>query len=288
MRQTNRAMLWLTSITNSHNTIWDFICKLFANSAGGQSVSVRLLTLKESDKSWCKQIVNIYKYINNKNSLSSTSHSPALFPGPSLGNTNMETILSSTCSVVSQVNSPISPGKYRADPNGGMGKTFFTFNYKEGLKLAHKSHSLHRIIAEVTLTMKIATYLTGLVFLRTWIRTFLTTVWTLESRQMFFFLRKYLNIVISTKMILFSWTCKFLIVALGLVGIFEFSQEFLWLKVTKIHYQWLTVQKKIFLSVLIPTCDWHICLISLQFQTKTSQFIFAEIRSGRNICKVII
>ena len=105
----------------------------------------------------------------------------------------METILSSTCSVVSQVNSPISPGKYRADPNGGMGKTFFTFNYKEGLKLAHKSHSLHRIIAEVTLTMKIATYLTGLVFLRTWIWTFLTTVWTPhisgllpESRQMFF------------------------------------------------------------------------------------------------------
>ena len=77
-----------------------------------------------------------------------------------------------------------------------MGKTFFTFNYKEGLKLTHKSHSLHRIIAEVTLTMKIATYLTGLVFLRTWIRTFLTTVWTPhisgllpESRQMFFFTR---------------------------------------------------------------------------------------------------
>ena len=73
------------------------------------------------------------------------------------------------------------------------GNTFFTFNYKEGLKLTHKSHSLHRIIAGVTLTMKIATYLTGLVFLRTWIWTFLTTVWTPsisgrlpESRQMFF------------------------------------------------------------------------------------------------------
>lgn len=71
--------------------------------------------------------------------------------------------------------------------------TFLTFNYKEGLKLTHKSHSLHRIIAGVTLTMKIATYLTGLVFLRTWIWTFLTTVWTPhisgllpESRQMFF------------------------------------------------------------------------------------------------------
>lgn len=139
--------------------------------------------------------------------------------------------------------------------------------------------------------MKIATYLTGLVFLRTWIRTFLTTVWTLESRQMFFFLRKYLNIVISTKMILFSWTCKFLIVALGLVGIFEFSQEFLWLKVTKIHYQWLTVQKKIFLSVLIPTCDWHICLISLTFQTKDITIYLAEIRdssSEKIFLKVLI
>ena len=92
-------------------------------------------------------------------------------------------------------------------------------------------------------------------------------------------------------MILFSWTCKFLIVALGLVGIFEFSQEFLWLKVTKIHYQWLTVQKKIFLSVLIPTCDWHICLISLTFQTKDITIYLAEIRdssSEKIFLKVLI
>ena len=71
----------------------------------------------------------------------------------------------------------ISCGKYRHIlSNVGVGEAYFTFNYKEGLKLAHKSHSLHRIIAEVTLTMKIATYLSGLVFLRTWTWTFLTTV----------------------------------------------------------------------------------------------------------------
>ena len=95
-----------------------------------------------------------------------------------LGNTNMEIILSALCP--GQTRPRLYSNIFQVVGNisvcDGAGETFFTFNYKEGLKLAHKSHSLHRIIAEVTLTMKIATYLSGLVFLRTWTWTFLTTV----------------------------------------------------------------------------------------------------------------
>ena len=119
-----------------------------------------------------------------------------------VGNTNTDIILSTTYTPRPGQARPGS-GQFLFKYLTGCGKqlqrgmeranTFLTFNYKEGLKLTHKSHSLHRIIAGVTLTMKIATYLTGLVFLRTWIWTFLTTVWTPhisgllpESRQMFF------------------------------------------------------------------------------------------------------
>ena len=114
-----------------------------------------------------------------------------------MGNTNMEIILSTTYTLLCSgqfLRIQIYCGLWETTQSEiERANTFFTFNYKEGLKLAHKSHSLHRIIAGVTLTMKIATYLTGLVFLRTWIWTFLTTVWTPpvsgrlpESRQMFF------------------------------------------------------------------------------------------------------
>ena len=94
-------------------------------------------------------------------------------------------------------------------------------------------------------------------------------------------------------MIWFSWTCKFLIVALGLVGIFEFSQEFLWLKVTEIHYYLPMVKSSpnVFSFPLILACDWHICLISLTFQTKDITIYLAEIRdssSEKIFLKVLI